>query len=301
MNSNLGKLLLPFLVLILFGCAKDSKDGLTDQEQTGQGYYSPRGNLVLSIERLENTVFSEVSAAPDDYCTHLCFAIYDMTGTRIRQTNQKSSDAHYGIVGFQLDSGSYQVLVLAHNGNKNPTMTNLAEIKFSNSTGYTDTYLYYDTIHIVLGDMSNVRQTLRPVLRRVVAKCRFVINDTIPDEVAEIKFQYSGGSGHLDAMSGLGVGNLMQEVAFSVQVGSSHTEYDVYTFLRDDEDTVQLTVKAIDIEGGIKMQQTFAVPMGRNRITWLVGNFFNTLEGDWIIIPNENIDSQWGGETFLTY
>ena len=57
-----------------------------------------QGNLTLSISQLEQTSFASLTrAAASDVCTHLNFAVYDLEGTRLKQTNQKvgESDASY--------------------------------------------------------------------------------------------------------------------------------------------------------------------------------------------------------------
>ena len=79
------------LCLVLFcACEKPilSEDGPSAEQ----------GNLTLSILQLEQTSFASLTrAAASDVCTHLNFAVYDLEGTRLKQTNQKvgESDASY--------------------------------------------------------------------------------------------------------------------------------------------------------------------------------------------------------------
>ena len=80
-------------------------------------------------------------AAVTDYCNRLNFAIYEMDGSRVKQVNQTSDKAGFGTASFSLEEGEYQLVVLAHSSNGNPTMTNPQKIQFSNSLGSTPSYI----------------------------------------------------------------------------------------------------------------------------------------------------------------
>ena len=151
------------------------------------------GNLRVSVYQIEQTPFAgstRTTEAASAACTRLNFAIYDEDGSRLKQINQQSSADDFGSVAFQLDEGTYQLVVVGHSANGNPTMTDPTKIQFSNATGYTDTFLCYG--EVTIGE--------EPVdyevsLDRIVALCRFVITDDIPAEVKKLRFYYTGGSG----------------------------------------------------------------------------------------------------------
>jgi hypothetical protein len=239
-----------------------------------------------------------VNDADEEVPAHLCFAIYDMGGTRIKQTNQKQGDKNYGIVGMQLDEGDYQLVLLAHNSTKNPTMTNLSKIQFNNSIGYTDTYLYYTTLSV-----TEEQQTVTASLDRIVALCRFVISDPIPESVTQMKFQYKGGSGHFSALTGLGVTNSTQIVTRQVQPGQQYQVFDLYTFLHQEEGDITLTAMALDAAGNSLSERNFKIPMAQNQVTWLTGNFFADKDApdQWRLTPNIPLEKRWGNEVFFTY
>ena len=228
---------------------------------------------------------------------HLCFAIYDMAGKRLRQTNQTSDDAKLGCCTYRLEDGEYQLVVLAHSCSKNPAMTNPEKIQFNNSQGYTETFLYYELFNAADAD------TIHANLQRVVSMGRFFIADSIPADITSIQCEYSGGSGYLSAVTGRGVTGKAQTATFTVQPGQPRAQLDFYTFLPDEADSVTLTVTALNSAGKKQLQRTFTLPMRQNQITWLTGRFFNetTQLSDWTIIPNLSIDPQWSGETYLTY
>ena len=258
-----------------------------------------QGNLTLSISQLEQTSFASLTrAAASDVCTHLNFAVYDLEGTRLKQTNQKVGDSDFGTATFQLPEGSYQLVALAHNSNGNPTMTNPAKIQFTNSLGYTDTFLYHTTITI-----GSEPQTLALTLHRIVSLCRFVISDAIPEGVARLEFEYKGGSGHFNAATGLGVTNSTQVVKYDVQAGQKKTQYDLYTFLHETEGTIHLKVTAYDAADNMQHEREFDIPMVQNKVTWLTGDFFTgvTPSTSQAFTTTVNIDDNWGGETHMTY
>ena len=288
-----------FLIALCVACEKvdlDEFDPGTDVSQTEK----TTGNLNLHVAQLQEMPFSHEAnnANTDAECTHLCFAIYDMGGTRLKQVNQKQDDNNYGTVNLQLDKGTYQLVVLAHSSTKNPAMTNPAKIQFNNSTGYTDTYLFYTTLTV-----TDEPQTYAITLDRIAALCRFVISDPIPDGVSQIRFQYKGGSGHLSALTGLGVTNSTQVVTRQVQPGQQYQVFDLYTFLHQEEGTITLTATALNAAGEGLYEWEFEIPMAQNQITWLTGNFFADEDdtGLWRVTPNIEFDKRWGNEVFYTY
>ena len=255
--------------------------------------------LTLSIYQLEQTTFSPLRAMLSEECTRLNFAIYDLEGNRQKQINQKVGDNDFGTVAFDLPQGTYQLVALAHSSEGNPTMTNPAKVQFTNSLGYSDTFLYYTIVTI--GDEP---QTLALSLRRIVALCRFVISDVIPEGVVQLEFTYKGGSGHFDAKTGLGVTKSTQIERFSVQAGQQQTQYDLYTFLHHEEDDIQLKVVAYNAAGSPMYERELdPIPMEQNKITWVKGEFFTNLTPSFSqsVTTTITIDGTWGGEQYQSY
>ena len=231
------------------------------------------GNLRVSVYQIEQTPFAGST----------------------RTINQQSSAADFGSVAFQLDEGTYQLVVVGHSANGNPTMTDPTKIQFSNATGYTDTFLCYG--EVTIGE--------EPVdyevsLDRIVALCRFVITDDIPAEVKKLRFYYTGGSGAFNAVTGLGCVASKQEVKFDVTPMGSK-QFDLYTFLHDQSDNIALTVTALDANGNELYSRQFDVPMQQNNITWLSGAFFNGSGSSSTTISGVTVNTDWAGETHLTF
>jgi len=274
--------LLAVLLALVFTACENPYANIGDEPE------KPKSNGKLTI-----TVLPQ-----EDFCySHLCFAIYDMAGKRLRQNNQTSEDAKFGTTTFRLEENEYQLVVLAHSSTKNPAMTDPEKIQFNNAQGYTETFLHYELFN------STDRDTVHANLQRVVSMGRFVIADRIPAEVSTIRCSYSGGSGHLSAVTGRGVTDKAQTATFSVQPGQSCAQLDFYTFLPDEADSVSLTVTALNSADKKLLERSFTLPMAQNQITWLTGRFFDTTEpaSDWSIIPTIPFSPLWGGETYLTY
>ena len=221
-----------------------------------------------------------------------------MGGTRLKQVNQKLGDNDYGTVNLQLDKGTYQVVVLAHSSDRNPTMTNLSKIQFTNAYGYTDTFLYYTKLTV-----TDQPQTLNLNLNRIVSMCRFVICDPIPDGVTQMKFVYKGGSGHFSAITGLGVTKSTQTITIPVEAGKKYTEFDLYTFLHNEKGQIDLTATALTASGEEYCAWEFQIPMAKNQITRLIGHFFEDADESesWTLIPNMYFESIWNADDYYIY
>lgn len=291
---------LPVLLLTILFTACE-KPLLSEDEGTG-GSRKTEGNLKLSVYQLEQTDFSALTrTAAADVCTRLNFVIYDMEGERLKYENQLVGDADFGTTSFLLPEGNYQLVVIAHSVNKNPTTTNPAKVMFTNiskDVGYSDTFLYHTTVTI-----GEEPQTLALSLHRIVSLCRFVIRDAIPEGITRMAFTYTGGSGHFNAATGLGVTNSTQVVSYNVEEGQTQTQYDLYTFLHDTTGTIHLKVTAYDAGDNVQLEREFDVPMERNKVTWLTGDFFTgfTPTSTQTFTTTINIDNSWGGEQHLTY
>ena len=255
------------------------------------------GNLHVSVCQIEQTPFGNLTRGAEpvaNVCTRLNFAIYDEGGSRLKQINQTSDKAGFGQCAFQLEEGTYQLVVVGHSANGNPTMTDPTKIQFTNATGYTDTFLCYGEVTI-----GEEQVEYEVSLDRIVALCRFVITDDIPAEVKTMRFYYTGGSGAFDATTGLGCVASKQDVKFTVTAGQK--QFDLYTFLHDLSDNITLTVTALDASGNELYNRQFDVPMQQNHITWLSGAFFNGSGSSSTTIGGVTVNTDWAGETHLTF
>ena len=257
---------------------------------------SVSGNLHVSVFQIEQTPFGSVTrTAASEACTRLNFLVYDESGSRIKTVNQTSSDNSFGTASFQLEEGNYQLVVVGHSASGNPTSTDPHQIKFTNATGFTDTFLYSEEITIGQDQLD-----LQVSLKRIVALCRFVINDDYPSGVAKMQFYYTGGSGAFDAYTGFGCVKSKQTVIFDVSDGQR--QFDLYTFMHELSGDISLTVTALDASENELSQRKFDVPMEQNHITWLSGDFFSgSGSSSSTTVSEVTVNIDWAGEIFKTF
>lgn len=254
------------------------------------------GNLKLFVSQFENTPFESLTrTAVSEVCTRLNYGVYTLDGTRIKQVNQTVDQASFGKCSFQLEEGTYLLVVVGHSSNGNPTMSDPTCIKFTNSQGFSDTFLFCYTIPLT-GEPVEMGITMK----RIVSLCRFVITDDIPADVQKMRFNYTGGSGAFDATITYGCVNSKQEVTFDVTGGQK--QFDLYTFLHDMEGTISLTVTALNAAGAEVSSRKFEVPMTQNHITWVTGNFFTgSGSTDNTSIYEITVDADWAGEHHINF
>ena len=287
------KIFFPFLaLLVLVSCEK----AVFSEEDSNE----PKGNFIVNVFEIEHTPFSTLTrTAPANACTRLNFAVYQQDGTRVKQVNQKLDDPDFGTASFQLAQGDYFLVVVAHSStndlkNSNPTMTDPKKIQFSNAQGFTDTFLWSG--NITIGDEA---KEMSLSLRRIVALCRFVITDDIPENVNSMQFEYKGGSGAFNAYTSFGSVNSTQKVSYPLTDGQK--QFDLYTFLRDAEGTIKLTVTALDDKNNVLNERSFDVPLYQNQITWFTGAFFDGSGASSSTITDIDINTEWAGEHHLTF
>ena len=290
-------------VCILIACEKPI---IQDDSVVSDSVADKNANLTVTVYEIEKTpfeYFTRGTTAPvtrdtklaSEACTRLNFAIYDEGGSRIKQVNQTKAEADFGKASFQLEPGDYTLVVVGHSSNGNPTMTNLNKIQFTNTQGYTETFLYHATVTIAEDPVEK-----QASLDRIVSLCRFVLTDDIPAEVKKMRFYYTGGSGAFNANTGLGSVNSKQTMTFDV-TSSSQKQFDLYTFLHEVESSIALKVTALDASDNVLYERDFDVPMEQNHITWLSGAFFTGSGSSSITITGVTVNTDWAGETHLTF
>lgn len=292
---SLSALFVLFVMSVVFALVSCEKPLIAEEKENNAE--DTKGNLRVSVFQIEKTPFASLTRsteAASDVCTRLNFAVYDIDDSRVKQVNQQSGAADFGSAVFQLEEGTYQLVVVGHSANGNPTMTNPAKIQFTNSTGYTDTFLCYG--EVTIGEEA---VDLQVSLDRIVALCRFVVTDDIPADVRKMQFYYTGGSGAFNAATGLG--SVASKQTVTVDVTGGQKQFDLYTFLHELSDTIVLKVTALDASGNVLYEREFDVPMEQNHITWLSGEFFNGSGSSSTTITGVTVNTDWAGETHLTF
>ncbi len=265
---------LSFALFSLTACEKPILDEEAENNSEQTTVKDENANLILRVSNIRQISYDQVTRAVVDitgYSSRLNFVLYQ-NGEQIRSLSQMQNDADYGQVALSLMPGTYKVLVLAHSCKGNPTLTDPENIKFTNSTSFSDTFYYYGDVTV-----GTEATTHDLTLTRASSLLRFIIQDNeIPTGVTKIHFYYTGGSGVLNALSGYG-GNVdsRQEKLYNISGLTTPITLPIYTFLQSDEGKLQVKVEAKDNDNNVIVERTFSdIPMKRNMITEYSGAFF---------------------------
>ena len=272
------------LLLLLTACLLTSCEKMSMEEDNAQGADGKKQNVVIRITDINagwDGATSRTQVHISEVCSRLQFAVYQ-NGTRVKYDNQIVGDDDFGTFALKLEAGSYQLLALGHSGTNNVTTTDPTKLQFTNpgsatGIGFTDTFYYY-------GDMtvSSDGAQVDISMKRATSMFRLKTADAKPANVKKFQFYYTGGSGALDATTGLGCVNSKQSVFVSLgdtQTGQPLT-FEMYTFLHQESGIVTFTVTAFDDSDGVLYEKEFKASMKRNCITQYTGNFFTNDGGE---------------------
>ena len=257
------------LAVLVAACEKpilDEEDAVTRKE----------ANVILHMTQYEQEAFGNsgnraaTRAATDitELCSRLNIAIFDDDGTKVKTVAQKEGDASFGTVALTLAAGTYQLVVIAHNGEGSATITSTEKVTFPNNK-VTDTFYYYGDL-VVTSEVQSYDLTLT----RAVAMFRMVLtDDEIPSSVAKIKFYYTGGSSTFSPSAGYGCVNSKQT---EIRPVADDGTYEIFTLPHTEEDVLtKLTVTALDANDNTVKERIFEnIPVTRNQITRYTGGFF---------------------------
>lgn len=264
---NFVYLMFGLLCLSLASCQKMVTD---DDDETG-GVVDSR-MVRFNVVQLEQMPFADAFASRGtdvkSVCSRISLALYQK-GVRVKQINQTLEDENFGQLKLMIPAGTYKVVLIAHSGEKNPTLTNPERITFSGKL--TDTFYYCEDLEITDGGSYDLK------LKRAVAMFRLIVADQIPSNVALMYFYYTGGSSTFDAVHGFGNVNSRQSDSFDiteVMHGKPGT-FEVYTFPHADNSTLNVKVSAHDAGNNVLLEKNFGdVEVRRNVITQYKGSFF---------------------------
>ncbi len=253
-------------------------------------------SVTFQVTEIEQISFGEAShtraADLQSLCSRIQLVVFQGS-EKLKNVSQQRSDASFGTFTVGLTPGTYQVVVLAHNGLGNATVSSPEKITFA-SNKCTDTFYYYAEVEVT---ESFTKQIL---LKRAVAAFRMTLTDEMPSEVARMQFYYTGGSSTFNAVSGYGCVNSKQTETFDVTADMSGkaAEFQVYTFPHAQEGTLKMTVSALNASGAVFCEKTLeSVPVTLNKISCWKGPFFeaeNVQQSNSLSVRVEN-DGEWGG------
>ena len=256
--------LLFILALLAVACEKPIID-----ETTGKEIPSDT-NVILHFTQYQQEAFTRSATDITNLCSRLNIAIFDAEGTKVKTVAQKEGDASYGTVALSLAAGTYRLVVIAHNCDGSATITSTEKVTFPNNK-VTDTFYYYGDL--VVG---TEKQSYDLTLTRAVAMFRMVLTDeSVPSNVAKLKFYYLGGSSTFSPKDGYGCVNSKQTEIRSI---ANDGVYEIFTLPHTEEDVLtKLTVTALDANDDVIMERTFEnIPITRNQVTRYTGSFFGS-------------------------
>ncbi|MBR1389151.1 MAG: FimB/Mfa2 family fimbrial subunit [Prevotella sp.] len=278
--------------VMLLSVASCEKMNVSDADAVGEEV-----SVTVRVTSFEQVPFtlSRTRTSVGDVCSRLNFLIYQ-DGERIRNEPQKIEDEGFGAMQFKLAKGRYYLVVLAHSSSGNPTSTSSQKIQFTNATGYTDTFLYADSLIVDDAD-----KELSLNLERIVAMVRFIFEDDIPQRADKIRFYYTGGSGTFNANEGgWGVVNSKQEQWYDINHETKPEKFDIYTIPhKEDEDVLKVMATTYHQEGEsaediVSEKSIEGIPVKRNHITICKGYLFSPVYKMDISL---SVDDVWDTDT----
>ena len=246
-KSIMKQLMFIALALLLAACEKPflyNEDAVTKKD----------ANVILHFKQYEQESFTRSATDITELCSRLNIAIFDADGTKVKTVAQKESDAGYGTVALTLAAGTYQLVVIAHNGEGSATITSTEKVTFPNNK-VTDTFYYYGDL-VVTTEVQSYDLTLT----RAVAMFRLVLtDDEMPSNVAKLKFYYLGGSSTFSPKDGCGCVQSKQTEIRPVPSGSpAGMTFEIFTLPHTEDDVLtKLTVTALDQNDNIIKEKVF--------------------------------------------
>ena len=285
------------LILISFGTFLCS---CTDRIHVIPADDGPGIPVKVRVASIEQVPFGSVTKASalNEVCSRITYCIYSGEGEKPDkiQKDQPAESENFGSLDILLEEGTYTLVVLAHNGDGNPTMTTPSKTTFNNkkTRKATDTFLYCQEI--------SVHENMEPIevnLERVVAKLELNLTDqTIPESISKLQIDVVGTSQSLNVYTGLGLNST--KITETIDVLPDVRTYDMYMFVREGYSTMSITVTSIDSLGHEYNKMTMdKVPVARNKITRCSGEMFR--KQTYTAGMTVSVNDAWAGTVDRTF
>lgn len=242
------------IIILMCACEKFTTEESKSSENAENGNVTLHLTSCEGVERISFGIFKD--------------------GEKKKTVHQSMSDNDFGTIHPALSPGIYELVVIAHNGKANCTISSPEKITFANNK-VTDTFYYYDTLNV--DEDSNTQKDIP--LQRAVGMFRLHINDEIPTTAHTIKFYYTGGSSTFNAKTGLGcVHSRQTEIR---EMTTTQKDYDVYTFPQEGDSKLKMTITVLDAYGSTLANVTWQdIPITRDHITQYSGALFTNTGSD---------------------
>lgn len=254
------------------------------------------GNLVVKAEcvvtRAGETEENQESLPLKDRFTRMTMVLYQ-DDVRVDYVNQENSDPGFGTMSVDLDPGTYQLVVLAHSGQRSPTTTNCHKISFS--APLTDVFSYYGDV--VIGKEAS---KITVQLTRAVAKIQLNITDDIPDNVSFFNYIYKGASVSFDPATQIGVVSSTRRNV-EIEKAEGVKTFELYTFVSSDNQTVDWDFAGYSESNEVIGSKKFSdIPVSLRKVTKIDSPVFDgVIEGPTDI--TFTFDDTWDGVVDYTF
>ena len=254
------------------------------------------GNLVVKAEcvvtRAGETEENQESLPLKDRFTRMTMVLYQ-DDVRVDYVNQENSDPGFGTMSVDLDPGTYQLVVLAHSGQRSPTTTNCHKISFS--APLTDVFSYYGDVTIGKEASEKTVQ-----LTRAVAKIQLNITDEIPEGVSFFNYIYKGASVSFDPATQIGVVSSTRRNV-EIEKAEGVKTFELYTFVSSDNQTVDWDFAGYSELNEVIGSKKFSdIPVSLRKVTKIDSPVFDgVIEGPTDI--TFTFDDTWEGVVDYTF
>ena len=282
------------LIIVAFMCAACEK--YVAEEGTQSESKVVDGNLVVKAEcvvtRAGETEEGQEALPLKDRFTRMTMVLYQ-NDVRVDYVNQDNLDKDFGTMSVDLDPGTYQLVVLAHSGQRSPTTTNCHKISFS--APLTDVFSYYGDV--VVGKEVN-KVTVQ--LTRAVAKIQLTVTDEIPAGVSFFNYIYKGASVSFDPATQKGVASTTRRNV-EVEKADGVKTFELYTFVSSDDQTVDWDFAGYSSEKEVLGSKKISnIPVALRNVTKIESKVFDgVIEGPTDI--SVTVDDTWDGVINYTF
>ena len=282
------------LIVAAFLCAACEK--YVAEEGTQSESKVVDGNLVVKAEcvvtRAGETEEGQEALPLKDRFTRMTMVLYQ-NDVRVDYVNQDNLDKDFGTMSVDLDPGTYQLVVLAHSGQRSPTTTNCHKISFS--APLTDVFSYYGDV--VVGKEVN-KVTVQ--LTRAVAKIQLTVTDEIPAGVSFFNYIYKGASVSFDPATQKG-GASTNRRNVEVEKADGVKTFELYTFVSSDDQTVDWDFAGYSSEKEVLGSKKISnIPVALRNVTKIESKVFDgVIEGPTDI--SVTVDDTWDGVINYTF
>ena len=203
----------------------------------------------------------------------ITLALYDTENEEVYQATQRKGATGYGDFSLNLPAGEYTLVVLGYGFFDGDEFSLTSPSLASFTTDCRETFAAVQSLEVTGPDAMEVSATLS----RIVSKLIVASTDGRPEGVARIRMGFSAGSKSFNPTTGLATSNtaFSNSVGVSTAVGTT-TSSVCYLFLTSDEQSVDVSIDALDAEGATLYHKEIRnVPFQRNRCTRLTGSIYS--------------------------